>query len=205
VYELYDPVVFDNQKCTVAEMIREIDRRCWEIGLHSSWYSFNDVDELKRQKETLEKVLGHEIISVRQHNLHCDIRITPRVHAQAGFEYDSTLGFNDNVGFRFGTCYPWRLYDLKAEKELSIMELPLIVQDSAMLNPAKGMRLDEETAFQYVVQITESVEKIGGVLTLLWHLDCIIKPVWWNLCLRILKCLHQKNPWFASMMEMGQC
>ena len=47
-YELYDPVVFDNQRCTVAEMIREIDRCGWEIGLHPFWYSFDDVDELKR-------------------------------------------------------------------------------------------------------------------------------------------------------------
>ncbi|MBE9572361.1 MAG: hypothetical protein IMF11_17165, partial [Proteobacteria bacterium] len=38
-YELYDRVAFDGQKCTVAEMIREIDRRGWEVGLHPSWYS----------------------------------------------------------------------------------------------------------------------------------------------------------------------
>ncbi|MFY9190550.1 MAG: hypothetical protein WAN89_04695, partial [Lawsonella sp.] len=49
-YELSDKVVFDGQKCTVAEMIREIDHRGWEIGLHPSWYSFDDVDEMKRQK-----------------------------------------------------------------------------------------------------------------------------------------------------------
>ena len=93
-------------------MIREIDRQGWEIGLHSSWYSFDDVDELKRQKEALESALGHEVISIRQHYLHYDIRVTPVVQAAAGFKYDSTLGFNDNVGFRFGTCYPYHLYDL---------------------------------------------------------------------------------------------
>lgn len=180
-YELYDSVVFDNQRCTVAEMIQEIDSRGWEIGLHPSWYSFDDVDELKRQKEFLEEALGNEVISIRQHRLHYDIRVTPRVHAAAGFKYDSTLGFNDNVGFRFGISYPWHLYDLKAEKELSIMELPLIVQDGAMLLESKGMRLDEYTAFQYIVQITEAVEKVGGVLTLLWHPNHIVKEDWWNL------------------------
>ena len=124
-YELSDPVIFDNQKCTVAEMIREIDRQGWEIGLHPSWYSFDDADELKKQKEALEKTLGHDIENLRQHYLHYDIRVTPAVHAAAGFKYDSTLGFNDNVGFRFGTCYPYHLYDLKAEKQLPIMEIPL--------------------------------------------------------------------------------
>ncbi len=202
-YELYDPVVFDNQKCTVAEMIREIDRRGWEIGLHPSWYSYNDVDELKRQKEALENALGHEIVSIRQHYLHYDIRVTPAVHATAGFKYDSTLGFNDNVGFRFGTSYPWHLYDLNTEKELPIMEIPLIIQDGAMLSPAKGMRLDEETAFQYIEQITEAVEKVGGILTLLWHPNHIIKDDWWNLYLRTLKYLKEKNAWFGAVREVG--
>ena len=203
MYELSDSIVFDKQRCTVAEMIQEIDRRGWEIGLHPSWYSFNDTNELKRQKETLEKALGHEIVSIRQHYLHYDIRNTPRVHAEAGFKYDSTLGFNDNVGFRFGTCYPWHLYDLKAEKELPVMEIPLIVQDGAMLNPSKGMRLDENTAFEYVKQITEAVEKVGGILTLLWHPNHIIKPDWWNLYLRILEYLKGRNAWFGSVREIG--
>lgn len=203
-YGLYDQVVFNGQKCTVTEMIREIDRRGWEIGLHPSWSSFDDADELKRQKESLEKAMGREIHSVRQHYLHYDIRVTPRVHAEAGLKYDSTLGFNDNVGFRFGTCSPWYLYDLGAEKELTVLEIPLIIQDGAMLNPAKGMRLDEDTAFQYVVQIAASVEKVGGVLTLLWHPNSIIQPDWWNLYLRTLEYLQQKNAWFASVTEVGE-
>ena len=61
---------------------------------------------MKSQKEVLEKALCHDIVSVQQHYLHYDIRVTPSVQAEAGFKYDPTLGFNDNVGCRFGTCYP---------------------------------------------------------------------------------------------------
>jgi peptidoglycan/xylan/chitin deacetylase (PgdA/CDA1 family) len=185
-------------------MIREIDRQGWEIGLHSSWYSFDDADELKRQKEALEKAVGHEIVSIRQHCLHYDIRITPRVHAEANFKYDSTIGFNDNIGFRFGTCYPWHLYDIYSEKNLQVMEIPLIVQDGALLNPAKGMRLDEDVAFIYVVQMTEAVNRVGGVLTLLWHPNYIIKSDWWNLYLRTLKHLKEKNAWFGTVRDVGE-
>jgi len=203
LYDMEDRVVFDGQRCTVAEMIREIDRRGWEIGLHPSWYSFDDVDEMKRQKAALEKALGRDVVSVRQHFLHYDIRVTPRVQAAAGLKYDATLGFNDNVGFRFGTCYPWRLYDLEAEKELPIVEVPLIIQDGAMLNPAKGMRLDEESAFQYVKQITEAVERVGGVLTLLWHPNAVANPPWWSLYLRTIEYLRQRTAWFGSVGEIG--
>ena len=94
-------------------------------------------------------------------SIHYDIRVTPAAHAAAGFKYDSTLGFNDNIGFRFGTCHPWHLYDLKAEK-------------------------------------------VGGVLTLLWHPNWIIIPHWWNLYLRTLEYLQHKNAWFCSVKEVGE-
>ncbi len=177
---------------------------------------------MKRRKAALEMALGHDVVSVRQHYLHYDILVTPRVHAEAGLRYDSTLGFNDNVGFRFGTCYPWRLYDLRGAQvdqtssagarrganlnnppQLPIVEVPLIIQDGAMLNPAKGMRLDEDTAFQYVVQIAEAVERVGGVLTLLWHPTAVINPPWWNLYLRSLIHLKNENVWFGTVQDIA--
>jgi hypothetical protein len=203
-YNLRDTITFNGQKCTVAEMIKEIDKNSWEIGLHSSWYSFNDADEMKRQKEALANVVKHDIVSVRQHYLHYDIRVTPNIHYEAGLKYDSTLGFNDNVGFRFGTCYPWHLYDLEGEKDIPVLEIPLIIQDTAMLNPVKGMRLDEDTAFKYIKQITETVVKVGGVLTLLWHPNRILDPGWWNLYLRTLRYLKEKDAWFGTIQEIGR-
>lgn len=204
LYELSDKVVFDNQECCVAEMIREMDSRGWEIGLHPSWYTFNDIDELRCQKESVESVLGHEIVSLRHHYLHYDIRITPRIDALSGFRYDSTLGFNDNIGFRFGTSYPWFLYDLKAGQELGIMEIPLIIADNAMLHKNKGMRVDTETAFEYITRISSRVEKVGGVLTLLWHPSHIVRPDYWELYHRTLRHLKEQNAWFGSVREIGE-
>lgn len=202
-YELSDRIVFDRQKCTVIEMIREISRKGWEIGLHPSWYSFDDVDEMKRQKEALENILEKDVVSVRQHFLHYDIRVTPKIQADAGFKYDSTLGFNDNIGFRLGTSYPWRLYDLKTETQLSITEIPLIIQDGALLLKTKGLRLDAETAFQYIVQIAQEVKNVGGVLTVLWHPQYIINADWWNLYRRMLNYLQEQDALFCSVEEAG--
>ena len=203
-YELYDPVVFDNENCSVSEMIQEIDRRGWEIGLHPSWYSFDDIDEVKRQKDALEKTVGHDVNSIRQHYLHYDIRRTPKIHAMAGFKYDSTLGFNDNIGFRFGTCYPWHLFELESEQELSVLEIPLCIQDVSMLSPSRGMRLDEDMAFEYIVLLAESVAHVGGVLTLLWHPSRIIDKFYWSLYLKTLNYLKGENPWFATTQMIGE-
>jgi peptidoglycan/xylan/chitin deacetylase (PgdA/CDA1 family) len=203
IYDLNDRVIFDGIQCTVSEMIQEIHRRGWEIGLHASWYAYNDLNELKRQKGALEKTLGYPVESIRQHYLHYDIRITPRVHSEAGFKYDSTLGFNNNIGFRFGTCYPWKLFDLESNKELPILEIPLIIQDMAMLNSSKGMRIDSKMAVRYVLLIAKEVEKVGGVLTLLWHPNEIINHISRKLYLKILNYLQEKNAWMTSLQEVG--
>lgn len=203
-YDLDDTIVFDAQRCSVAEMMQDISRRGWEIGLHPSWHTFSNPDELKRQKEALEKAVGHDIVSVRQHFLHYDIRITPAVQSESGFLYDTTLGFNDNVGFRFGTCYPWHLYDQKNKRILPILEVPLIIQDGAMLLGHKGMRLDSGMAYRYVQQITEEVMKLGGVLSLVWHPHYQANADWWNLYLLTLEYIKQKNPWFATVRQVGE-
>jgi peptidoglycan/xylan/chitin deacetylase (PgdA/CDA1 family) len=203
IYELTDQIAFDGQECTVADMIREIDRKGWEIGLHPSWNSFNDADEMKYQKDALERILGHDIVSVRQHRLHYDIRVTPSVQAEAGLRYDSTLGFNDNIGFRLGSCYPIQMYDLLAEKELPITEIPLIIQEGALLSPNKGMRLDEDTAFMYIEQLTEAVQRVGGILTLLWHPNYIVSPSLWHLYCHTLEYLKGKNAWFGAVRDVS--
>lgn len=93
---------------------------------------------------------------------------------------------------------------MKAEKELPIKEIPLIIQDGAMLNPTKGMCLDEDTAFKYIEQIAEAVENVGGVLTLLWHPNSIIKEDWWDLYLMTLDYLKEKDAWFGSVKKVGE-
>ncbi|MFH1878461.1 MAG: polysaccharide deacetylase family protein [Candidatus Omnitrophota bacterium] len=204
LYDLNDGIYFESEKRSVAEVIREIGRRGWEIGLHPSWYSYDAADSMKKQKESLEKITGGEIVSVRQHYLHYDIRVTPRVHADAGLKYDSSLGFNNNVGFRFGTSYPWKLYDLEKNGELPVLEVPLIIQDGALLSRNKGLALDIENAFDYIVMIAERVIRTGGVLTLLWHPHYIAEPGWAGLYEKALEYLDGRSAYFASVREIGE-
>lgn len=203
VYELFDYVLFNNQKCSVAEMIRDIHHQGWEVGLHPSWHSYNDYDEMRRQKAALESELNHDVVSVRQHCLRFDVRITPRILTQSGFLYDSTLGFNDNVGFRLGTCYPHYVVDIGTDEQLPLTEVPLIIQDGALLSRTKGLRLDPRTAFDYVKQLTCAVEEVGGVLTVLWHPDYIYDQDWWGLYCEMLQYFRAKNAYMSSLGDIG--
>jgi peptidoglycan/xylan/chitin deacetylase (PgdA/CDA1 family) len=179
-----------------------MDSRGWEIGLHPTWYAFNDVEKLRREKLELEDVLRKQIESVRHHYLHYDIRQTPRVQEKVGFKYDSTLGFNRNIGFRFGTSYPWKLYDLERKNQTNVMEVPLIIQDGALLR-SKGLDVNENIALEYVIEIADRVKSVGGVLTLLWHPSKIVNAEWWSLYKRVLEYLDKQGAWFATISQLG--
>jgi len=184
--------------------MKEIGRRGWEIGLHASWYAFDDVDELMFQKEQLERVLGHEIVSVRQHILHYDIRDTPRCHYEAGFLYDSSLGFNENVGFRFGTCYPWYLFEVTTGEPLSILEIPLIAQDIGLFSQ-KGLGFDGALAFRHMKHLTEVIKQVGGVLTILWHPDApSIDRERWYLYEDLLQYFREMGAWTGCVRDIGE-
>ena len=202
-YKYDDKLRFEGENITVAELMRELNSRGWEIGLHPSWNSYNSVDEMKYQKEQIENVLGCEIMSVRQHFLHFDNRITPLVQAEAGFKYDSTLGFNDNVGFRRGTSYAYPLYNLENNNTLPVWEIPLIIQDCAMFHPKKGLKLDKIKALEYIEMFAKKVKEVGGIFTLLWHPHLIIDETSWNTFQETLMMLKKDDPWFASVREIG--
>lgn len=206
-YAYQDRIRFRRQRCRVADLIRTLVREGWEVGVHPSWNAATDEPELRQQKESVEEAAGTNVVSVRHHWLRFDLRTTPRLHAMVGLRYDSSLGFNDNVGFRFGTCRPWWLRDPAAATPLRVLEIPLIAQDTALLNAMKGLRLNLDGARSYLRQLTDEVEKVGGVFTLSFHPDGIDAsrcPGWFELYCDVIAELKTRRAWFATIGELGR-
>lgn len=202
-YTLGQKVRFEGTRIPLIELIKEIYTRGFEIGLHPSWYSALDLEEMIHQKELLETALGVEIVSVRQHFLRFDPHKTAIIQAKAGFKYDSSIGFNDNVGFRRGTSYPYVLLDLEKKQALNLIEIPLIAQDGALLLAEKGLRLDGDHALKYIRTLCARVQEVGGVLTLSWHPHLISNPVFWSTYQQALEYLKSMDPWFATVQQIG--
>ena len=61
----------------------------------------------------------------------------------AGFVADSTLGFNRAAGYRASTTLPFRPVRRQRRTRTDLLEVPLVVEDSALLGPiaARGARL----------------------------------------------------------------
>ena len=51
------------------------------------------------------------MIGYRNHYLRFKLPETWKYLADAGFEYDTTLGYSNALGYRNGMCHPFRPYD----------------------------------------------------------------------------------------------
>ncbi len=166
-----------------------------EVGLHGGFFSYNNPEELKKEKKHLEKALNKETIGVRMHYLRFEVPETWRILSDLGFKYDTTYGFPDMPGFRNGMCHPFKPYDLNLGKEIDIMEIPLIIMDGSLF----GLPIDE--AWTIVQNLIDITEKNKGVITILWHsnnFDKIFNGNKLKFYEKILSYLKNKNAWMTS-------
>ena len=109
----------------LRQTIAELETDGFEIGLHPSYFAHDHLGHLNEERARLAALTAQPPTSVRQHFLRHGAA-TPRLQQAAGFQLDSSLGFAAHEGFRRGTCFPFRLYDLDADAPLDVWEMPLI-------------------------------------------------------------------------------
>ncbi len=171
--------------------------RGWEVGLHGGYYAYDDLEALKREKARLEKVFGRKTIGYRNHYLRFNVPRTWELLSASGFKYDTTVGYNNIVGFRNGMCHPYRPCDPGNMRSLDILEIPMAIMDSSLFDQART--LDE--AWSLAKQLVDVTERYGGVLTLLWHNDAFgvsFRDNWVKIYKRILNYSKDKNAWITS-------
>ena len=66
----------------LIEKLIEIKKEGWHIGLHGSFYSYNNFNLMKAEKNQLEDKLKFEINKNRQHWLNYDERLTQKFHQE---------------------------------------------------------------------------------------------------------------------------
>jgi len=175
----------------VLPKLRRIISTGREVGVHGldAWL---DVGSGRKESESLSKRLGTTDHGVRMHWLFFDEN-SPAVLDQAGFGYDSTIGFRETIGYRAGTM---QVYKPLGVKEL--MELPLHIMDTALFYPSY-LNLTENEAQPLVRSLMNNAERIGGVLTINWH-DRSIAPerLWGGFYLNLVYELKRRNAWLPN-------
>ena len=140
--------------------------RGWEVGLHGGHNAYNNFEEIKKEKDKIERVLNKKVIGYRNHFLRFKVPDTWELLSKAGFKNDTTLGYADMVGFRNGMCHPFKPFNLRINKEIDIVEISLTIMDCTLFD---YMKLSYGMAWKITKLLIDTVERYKGVITILWH------------------------------------
>ena len=156
----------------VRKMITWLHDQGVETGAHPSYNTFQSPDLLMEEVQVLRSVLGEKPMGGRQHYL----RWCPDTWLhweKCGLAYDSTVGYADRIGFRAGTCFPYRPWLLHENREANLIEIPLVVMDKTLM---EYMGLTAQESLEAVRKCVARCRVVGGVFTLLWHNSRLSKP-----------------------------
>jgi hypothetical protein len=162
----------------IRRLLWHIHQRGHEIGLHPSYNTFRSPSQIQREFSVLLRTAKAENICQerwggRQHFLRWEAPTTWQAWQDAGLDYDSTLTFADNVGFRCGVCYEYPVFNLRTRRSLNLREQPLIVMEETLLRK-EYMDLPLSEVGERVATLRERCKAFQGTFTLLWHNNTLI-------------------------------
>jgi hypothetical protein len=183
----------------LSDIFKYIKKNGSEIGLHGGHTAYNSFEKITEEKKKLENASGTTISGYRNHFLRFKTPETWTHLERADFSYDTTIGYPDMVGFRNGMCYPFNPYDLKNEKFINLLEIPLNVMDGTL---TYYMNLDLKKSFDLCKILIDKVANVNGVFTLLWHNNRFEGEmlIFYE---NILKYCKEKEAWLTSGKEMA--
>jgi hypothetical protein len=166
----------------LRNLIQSLSQRGLELGIHPSYETFRNPELLKAEAQSVRHALGRYKIGGRQDYL----RWCPEswVHWEsAALSYDSSVGFADHIGFRAGTCVPYRPWLWSERRVADLVEIPLLIIDSAL----RGyMKAGPENALALMQTLVDRCRVVGGVFTIAWHNTTLLDRGYTNVYRRLL-------------------
>jgi len=171
----------------------------WELGVHgiNNWIS--------PAEGSFERGYIGDFIGNRTHWLLHD-ETSWELLDKSGYKYDTTFGYDDDVGYRAGTTQVYKPYNVK-----SLLELPLHIQDTALFGKScwiqhdskfinkPCLNLSESAARKYCEYILSNAKRFGGVVTVLWHYENVTAPRnWQNTYWHIISKAKSDGAWITT-------
>tara|TARA_B110000503_G_scaffold1698_1_gene2225 strand:- start:1035 stop:2417 length:1383 start_codon:yes stop_codon:yes gene_type:complete len=143
-----------------------------DIGIHPgvSAHEANSDAVMKEEVRRLAVIQEGGVERGRQHYLLQRNPASWRRMERLGILADHSLGYADVPGFRGGLSRPFRAYDLKEERIMSLVLHPIAVMDATLM---RHLKLTPQEALQVVRQLSFNVREVEGVMTLLWHNESV--------------------------------
>lgn len=147
------------------------------VGLHPSYRSNFDEDQLPREVRRLKKITGENVLRSRQHFLMLRFPETYRRLAAQGIQEDYSMGYADAAGFRASMATPFPWYDLETEQLQPLTIYPFAAMDVTL---HKYMALEPKQALGRLQQLCGSCRETGGLFITLWHNSSFAERHGWS-------------------------
>ncbi len=186
----------------LERIVRRVVAARGEIGVHGSYYRYNDVGSLRRTREELQARFGVTPVGVRNHYLRFENERTWRAQQAAGFRWDSTLGDNARPGPKLGLCLPYHPCDPEDGRMFEMLELPLTLMDTSLF---RWSALGEERALTVAMDVLNDTADVGGLVVALWHNNFFNEPEYreWEAVYRaFLAAIVRAKAWVATGAEI---
>ena len=146
----------------IADDLKKLLSANCEIAVHGidAW---RDSAKGRDEREHIQEITGASARQAFGCTGFTSIRKRHRLLEKAGFHYDSTVGYNETIGYRAGTAQVFKHPDVD-----HLLELPLHIMDTALFYPSY-MNLSDEQAGAAMLPLIENAARFGGVLTINWH------------------------------------
>jgi peptidoglycan/xylan/chitin deacetylase (PgdA/CDA1 family) len=158
----------------IKRLMRKIVEAGHEIGMHGCYEAYRDSSLTEAHRDLFitalrEAGIDQPLIGNRQHYLRWDSVYTPVVLDKANFVYDTSGGYADCAGFRFGSAREFQMWDWLGETKLKLRQRPLIVMDCSVTDDAYMGLGTGAVASEYIKTLRDRALRFGGQFTLLWH------------------------------------
>ena len=174
-YGLYDKnIPYKNNK--FRDLIRHLSDYA-EIGIHPSYESSTKQEKLQIEIERLSEIIKKDITKSRQHFLKLTFPKTYRNLLNNKIKEDYSLGYASEVGFRAGTCTPFKFFDLDTNQKTALTIRPFSIMEGTLRD---YQHKNKQEALQSITQQIEAVKSVNGEFISLWHNESLSNADRWE-------------------------
>jgi hypothetical protein len=134
-----------------------------EVGLIFSSETLVDYEKVKKEKERMEEITNRILMSSMNAHYIVNLPAIYRNLVELEVERDFTMVYEDEVGFRAGTCTPFLFYDLDSETKT-----PLIIHPLAFTTGAFKNKYESEIKKTFN-KLYDSVAQVNGTFSVVFN------------------------------------
>jgi hypothetical protein len=148
----------------------------YEIGIHPSWQSGDDVNVLKKEILLLENITGKPVTKSRQHYIRMTLPETYRLLIDNRITEDHSMGYGSINGFRASIASSFYWYDLNKEQQTSLLLRPFCYMEA---NSYFEQHFTVQQAAEELQQYHDVVKSVGGELITIFHNHFVTEQKEW--------------------------